>query len=167
VITGRAWKYGKNVNTDVIIPGRYLNLTDPRALAQHAMEDLDPSFAMNVRHGDLIVADTNFGCGSSRESAPAALKAAGVSCIVARSFARIFFRNCINIGLPVLECDEAFAGVAPGDRVEVNLSAGAIRNCRTGLAFQAMPMAAFAHAIMAAGGLLPYAAHRFGKGGAL
>lgn len=162
--TGRVWKYGKNVNTDVILPGRYCHYTDAASLAGHAMEDLDPGFAGGVRPGDIIVADTNFGCGSSREQAPVALKGAGVGCIVARSFARIFFRNCMNIGLPVLECEEAWDALAQGEEVTVDLEAGLIRSLTTGREFRAAPMPDFAREIMAAGGLLAYAARRMGKG---
>ncbi len=125
---GRAFRYGRDVDTDVIIPARYLNTSDPAALAAHAMEDLDPTFAASVTPGDLIVADENFGCGSSREHAPVALKAAGVSCVIAKSFARIFYRNAINMGLPILECPPAVDAIAHGQTVAVDTDKGLIRN---------------------------------------
>jgi 3-isopropylmalate/(R)-2-methylmalate dehydratase small subunit len=153
-INGTVWKYGANIDTDVIIPARYLNNSDPAELAKHCMETVDPDFARQVRPGDIIVADTNFGCGSSREHAPVAIKAAGISCVIAKSFARIFYRNAINIGLPILESAEAVDGAAAGDRLEVDLASGRITNLTKGQAYQAKPYPEFMLAIMAAGGLV-------------
>jgi 3-isopropylmalate dehydratase small subunit len=160
---GRAFKYGDNVDTDVIIPARYLNEADMGALAAHCMEDLDPSFASRVRKGDLIVAGKNFGCGSSREHAPAAIKAAGVSCVVAESFARIFYRNAINIGLAILECPEAAREAEAGDELELDLSAGVVRNVAKGSEHRAKPFPPFMRAIIEAGGLIEYQRERLGK----
>lgn len=153
-IKGRVWKYGANVDTDVIIPARYLNVSDAEELAKHCMEDIDPGFARGVRRGDIIVATTNFGCGSSREHAPLSIKTAGISCVVAKSFARIFYRNSINIGLPILECDEAVDNTDAGDVLEVDLASGEIRNETKGKTFQAKPYPDFMLKIMAAGGLI-------------
>jgi 3-isopropylmalate/(R)-2-methylmalate dehydratase small subunit len=153
---GHVHRYGADVNTDVIIPARYLNTTDPQELAQHCMEDEDPEFVRRVRPGDIIVADTNFGCGSSREHAPIAIRAAGVSCVIARSFARIFYRNAINLALPVLECAEAVEGSEAGDEMEVDLESGAIRNLTRGTAFQAKPFPDFMLELLRAGGLVEY-----------
>lgn len=163
---GRAWVYGDNVNTDVIIPARYLFTTDAQELARHCLEDLDPRFAAEVRPGDVLVAGRNFGCGSSREHAPIAIKAAGVRCVVAASFARIFFRNAINVGLPILECPEAAAAIRHGDQVEVDLTTGEIRDLTTGQAFRARPLPEFVREIVAAGGLIPYARRRLAAAGA-
>jgi 3-isopropylmalate/(R)-2-methylmalate dehydratase small subunit len=154
--TGKIYKFGADVDTDAIIPARYLNTFDPRELAKHCMEDADPAFPARVQPGDIIVADKNFGCGSSREHAPIAIKGAGVSCVVARSFARIFYRNSINIGLPILECDEAIDGIEEGDQIEVDLESGQIINLRTGISYQAQPFPAFMQEIMAKGGLINY-----------
>ncbi len=154
VLRGRAWKYGDNVDTDVIIPARYLATTDPGELARHCLEDLDPSFASAVKSGDFIVAGRNFGCGSSREHAPLAIKAAGVSCVIAGSFARIFFRNAINIGLPILESPEASQDIRSGDELEVDLSRGEIRNLTRGKTYRAKPLPPFIREIVAAGGLM-------------
>ena len=151
---GRAFKYGRDVDTDVIIPARYLNSSDPAFLAQHCLEDLDPTFVERVQPGDIVVAQENFGCGSSREHAPIALKAAGVSVVVAKSFARIFYRNAINIGLPIVECPEAVDGISDGDVVTVDADAGAICNVTTGAAFQAQPFPPFLQEIIQAGGLV-------------
>lgn len=126
--TGRVFKYGDNVDTDVIIPARYLNTSDPKELAAHCMEDIDLDFAKNVQQGDIIVANKNFGCGSSREHAPIAIKESGVSCVIASTFARIFYRNAINIGLPILECDQAVKSIESGDELEVNFDTGVIKN---------------------------------------
>ena len=126
--TGTVFKYGDNVDTDVIIPARYLNTSDPKELASHCMEDIDLDFAKTVQQGDIIVANKNFGCGSSREHAPIAIKESGVSCVIASTFARIFYRNAINIGLPILECDEAVKGIDAGDKLEVNFDTGVIKN---------------------------------------
>ena len=160
--SGRAWKYGDNVDTDVIIPARYLTTTDEAELARHALEDLDPSFASSVTPGDVIVAGTNFGCGSSREHAPVALKGAGVGAVVAASFARIFFRNAINTGLPIVTCPEAAAAIEPGDEVEVDVAAGVVRDVTKGTSFRAEPLPEFVSEIVAAGGLVPWVRHRLG-----
>lgn len=151
---GRVFKYGNNVDTDVIIPARYLNSSEPEYLAAHCMEDIDAGFLKNVKPGDIIVAEDNFGCGSSREHAPIAIKACGISCVIANSYARIFFRNAINIGMPILECPEAVAGISAGDTVEVNFDTGVIRNVTSGKTFQAQPFPPFLQRIIAAGGLL-------------
>ena len=159
-LRGRVHKYGADVNTDVIIPARYLNTIDPQELAAHCMEDIDTEFLRRVRPGDIIVAGANFGCGSSREHAPIAIRAAGISCIVAESFARIFFRNAINLALPVLECREAIAVSDPGDDLEVELETGSIRNITKGLEFQAKPYPPFMLEIIQAGGLIEYTRNR-------
>jgi 3-isopropylmalate/(R)-2-methylmalate dehydratase small subunit len=159
-ITGKVWKYGDNVDTDAIIAARYLNTSDEKELAAHCMEDLDATFADNVQPGDIIVAGANFGCGSSREHAPVAIKAAGVQCVVAQSFARIFFRNAINIGLPILECPEAARAAQSGHALEIDLAAGAIRNLTLGQQYQATPYPAFMLGIIEAGGLIPYTQQR-------
>ena len=148
---GRALCYGDNVDTDVIIPARYLNTSDPGELAAHCMEDIDPDFLQKIKPGDLIVAGRNFGCGSSREHAPLAIKAAGIRCVVARSFARIFYRNAINIGLPIIECDGTFHD---GDALRVELSAGTLTNETTGEQYAFPPFPAFLQRIIEAGGLM-------------
>ena len=150
----KVYKYGNNVDTDVIIPARYLNAPDEKSLASHCMEDIDASFASSVEPGDIVVGGSNFGCGSSREHAPLALKACGVKCVIAKSFARIFYRNAINIGFPILECPEAVDGISPGDRVSVDFQTGAIVNETTGQTFQAAPFPEFVNGIIASGGLL-------------
>ena len=155
-LRGKVHKYGDDVNTDVIIPARYLNVYDPAELAQHCMEDLDPEFLKKVKPGDIIVAGTNFGCGSSREHAPLAIKAAGISCVIARSFARIFYRNAIDIGLPILECEEAVDKTEAGDTLEIELSTGEIVNITRGLTFKAKPYPAFMLELIEAGGLIEY-----------
>ncbi len=159
---GKVWKYGDNVDTDVIIPARYLVTSDPQALAAHCMEDIDETFAKQVQAGDIIVGGRNFGCGSSREHAPISIKAAGVSCIVAESFARIFFRNAINIGLPILESPEAVRDAQKGDVLHVDLLAGQITNTRTGKTYQAAPYPPFVLQIIKAGGLVAYARRQIG-----
>ncbi len=159
-MTGKVHKYGANVDTDAIIPARYLNISDPAGLAKHCMEGIDTQFVQRVRSGDIIVAETNFGCGSSREHAPLAIKACGISCVVARSFARIFFRNAIDIGLPILECDEAVEGTQPGDILEVELETGAIKNVTRGRVFQAKPYPEFMLELIAAGGLIEHTRRR-------
>ncbi len=159
-LRGHVHKYGANVDTDAIIPARYLNLTDPQELAKHCMEDIDPEFVTRVQPGDMIVATTNFGCGSSREHAPLCIKAVGVSCVIAKSFARIFYRNAINIGLPILESDEAVDGTNAGDELEVDLESGAIRNLTKGTTFQAKPYPPFMLELMRAGGLVQYTKER-------
>lgn len=150
----KIYQYGDNVDTDVIIPARYLNAPDEKSLASHCMEDLDASFAAEVKPGDIIVAGSNFGCGSSREHAPIAIKACGVKCVIASSFARIFYRNAINIGFPILECPEAVAGISAGDEVSVDFKTGTIDNLTTGKRFQAAPFPDFIGGIIEYGGLL-------------
>lgn len=159
-LTGKVHKYGANVDTDVIIPARYLNVSDPAELAKHCMEDIDSQFISKVQPGDIIVADTNFGCGSSREHAPLAIKAAGVGCVIAKSFARIFFRNAINIGLPILECDEAAEQTDSGDILEVELASGEIRNLTKGKLFLARPYPDFMLELISAGGLIEHTRRR-------
>lgn len=165
-IAGNAWVYGDNVDTDVIIPARYLSTSDPKLLAPHCMEDIDTTFASSVAPGDIIVAGNNFGCGSSREHAPIAIKAAGVSCVIAGSFARIFFRNAINIGLPILECPEAVVpgAISKGDRIEVDLSTGRIDNVTKGTSFTAQPIPPFLQKLFASGGLVHYVHERLVNG---
>ena len=151
---GKVFKYGDNVDTDVIIPARYLNSIDQKHLASHCMEDIDSNFASGVQHGDIIVGGNNFGCGSSREHAPIAIKASGVSCVIAKSFARIFFRNAINIGLPILECPDAVDGISAGDTAEVDFDSGVIRNLTTGREFRSEPFPEFLQNIIRANGLM-------------
>ena len=153
---GKVFRYGDNVDTDVIIPARYLNTSDPKELAKYCMEDIDKNFAKEVAQGDIIVADKNFGCGSSREHAPIAIKASGISCVIAKSFARIFYRNAINIGLPILECPEAAEGIKKGDLVEVNFDTGLIENKTKGTTYTAQPFPAFMQKIIKANGLVQY-----------
>ena len=153
---GHVFKYGDNVDTDVIIPARYLNVPDPAELAKHCMEDIDKEFVNQVKSGDLIVADKNFGCGSSREHAPLAIKAAGVSCVIAQTFARIFYRNAINIGLPIIECPEASRGIEDGDQVEVDFDSGMIYNRTKGTQFKGQAFPEFMQKIIAAEGLVNY-----------
>lgn len=154
--TGKVFKYGDNVDTDVIIPARYLNSSDPAELAAHCMEDIDKEFVKKVKKGDMIVADKNFGCGSSREHAPLAIKAAGVSCVIAETFARIFYRNAINIGLPIVECPEAAKGIEDGDEVEVDFDSGVITNKTKGTTFQGQAFPEFMQKIIKAEGLVNY-----------
>ncbi len=151
---GTVFKYGDNVDTDVIIPARYLNSSDPAELAGHCMEDIDKDFIKRVKKGDIIVAEKNFGCGSSREHAPIAIKAAGVSCVIAETFARIFYRNAINIGLPIVECPEASRGIEAGDEVEVNFDTGVITNVTRGTSFQGQAFPEFMQKIISAEGLI-------------
>jgi 3-isopropylmalate/(R)-2-methylmalate dehydratase small subunit len=153
---GRVHKYGGNIDTDAIIAARYLNMHEPAELAAHCMEDIDADFVQRVKPGDIIVAGSNFGCGSSREHAPSAIKASGISCVIGKSFARIFFRNAINTGLPLLECSEAADNIKPGDTVEVDLATGAITNLSTGKTFRAKPYPAFMMEIIDSGGLIEY-----------
>ncbi|MBR1870374.1 MAG: 3-isopropylmalate dehydratase small subunit [Kiritimatiellae bacterium] len=155
-IEGSVFKYGDNVDTDVIIPARYLNTPDMGELARHCMEDIDAAFASSVKPGDIIVAGRNFGCGSSREHAPASIKAAGVSCVIASTFARIFYRNALNIGLPILECPEAAEAIAKGDRVSVDFDTGKIVDETTGKVFSAEPFPPFMQDLIRAGGLAAY-----------
>lgn len=159
---GKVFKYGADVNTDVIIPARYMSLSLPDELAKHCMEDIDAEFLSRVEPGDIMVATTNFGCGSSREHAPIAIKAAGISCIIAKSFARIFFRNSINIGLPLLESEEAVDNIEAGDIVEVDLSSGTIKNLNSGKVFTAKPYPDFMAELIANGGLIEYTRKRLG-----
>ena len=154
--SGTVFKYGDNVDTDVIIPARYLNSSDPAELASHCMEDIDKDFVGKVKAGDLIVAEKNFGCGSSREHAPLCLKTAGVSCIIAETFARIFYRNAINIGLPIIECPEAAKGIEAGDEVEVDFDSGKIYDRTKGTEYQGQPFPEFMQKLIAAGGLVNY-----------
>ena len=153
---GIVFRYGDNVDTDVIIPARYLNSSDPKELALHCMEDIDTGFVKNVHQGDIIVADKNFGCGSSREHAPLAIKASGISCVIAKTFARIFYRNAINIGLPIIECPKAAEGISAGDEIEVDFDSGIIRNITTGEEFQGQAFPPFMQKIIAAEGLVNY-----------
>ena len=151
---GTAHKYGRDIDTDVIIPARYLNTSDPSELAKHCMEDLDPGFVGKVEDGDILIADENFGCGSSREHAPISIRAAGVSVVIAKSFARIFYRNAINTGLPIMEAPEAVDGIGDGDTVVVDADSGAITNETTGATFQAQPFPPFVKDIIEKGGLV-------------
>ncbi len=153
---GKAWKFGHDIDTDVIIPARYLNRSEPEHLAAHCMEDADASFAQKVQDGDIIVGGKNFGCGSSREHAPIAIKAAKVKAVIAESYARIFFRNALNIGMPILECPEAVAGIDNGDEVDVDLLAGTIKNVTKKTTFQARPFPPFMQDLIKAGGLISY-----------
>lgn len=157
---GKAFKYGNNVDTDVIIPARYLNTSDPEELASHCMEDIDKDFVKSVRKGDVIVANKNFGCGSSREHAPIAIKASGIYCVIASTFARIFYRNAFNIGLPILECDEAAQGISQGDELDINLATGLIHNISKNETYQAEPLPEFMQNIIAADGLINYIANK-------
>ncbi len=160
LLKGKVHKYGADVDTDAIIPARYLNVSEPAELAKHCMEDIDRDFVSRVKPGDIIMATTNFGCGSSREHAPLAIKAAGVSCIIAKSFARIFFRNAINIGLPLLECDEAVDKTGVSDTLEVELASGKIKNLTKGIAFAARPYPDFMAELISAGGLIEHTKKR-------
>jgi 3-isopropylmalate/(R)-2-methylmalate dehydratase small subunit len=156
IFKGLVYKFGNDIDTDAIIPARYLSTSDPEVLRKHCMEDADPEFPKQVKQGDIIVAGKNFGCGSSREHAPIAIKAAGVSCVVASSFARIFFRNSFNMGLPIFESDEAAEAVSAGDTVEVDADTGMIRDLTTGAQFQAKPIPAFMQELIADGGLMEH-----------
>lgn len=153
---GRVFKYGDNVDTDVIIPARYLNSSDPKELALHCMEDIDKEFVNKVQAGDIMVATKNFGCGSSREHAPIAIKASGISCVIADTFARIFYRNAINIGLPIIECPEAANAISAGDEVEVDFDSGVITDVTTGKTFQGQAFPEFMQKIIDLGGLVNY-----------
>ncbi|MDU5260932.1 MAG: 3-isopropylmalate dehydratase small subunit [Clostridium celatum] len=154
--TGRVFKYGDNVDTDVIIPARYLNTSDPKELAAHCMEDIDLDFAKEVQEGDIIVANKNFGCGSSREHAPIAIKESGISCVIASTFARIFYRNAINIGLPILECDQAVKSIEAGDKLEVNFDTGIIKNLTKNEEYQGQAFPEFMQKIINSNGLIGY-----------
>lgn len=153
---GRCWKFGADINTDLIIPGRYLNITDHQELAKHCMEDLDANFASKVQKGDIIVADKNFGCGSSREHAPIAIKAAGLSCVIAKSFARIFYRNAFNVGLLLMICPEAVEDIDVNDEVEIDIHTDNIKNITKNKTYQAEPIPTFINDIIAHGGLMNY-----------
>ncbi len=155
-VSGKTHKYGDNVDTDVIIPARYLNTPDAQELAKHCMEDIDAGFAARVRPGEIMVAGRNFGCGSSREHAPLAIKACGVACVIAATFARIFYRNALNIGLPILECPEAAAAIKAGDAVSVDFDTGVITDETTGQTFRGEPFPPFMQELIAAGGLAAY-----------
>ena len=164
MVTGKVFKYGDNVDTDVIIPARYLNAPSPEELAKHCMEDIDASFATMVKPGDIMVGGANFGCGSSREHAPISIRACGVRCVIAASFARIFYRNAINIGFPILECPEAAAAIQNGDTVSVDFATGKIIDETTGETFQAVALPPFIEKIVEHNGLLPYLKARMEKG---
>jgi 3-isopropylmalate/(R)-2-methylmalate dehydratase small subunit len=164
-LKGKAWKFGNDVDTDAIIPARYLNTSDPEELGRHCMEDADPEFSGKVSTGDLIVAGKNFGCGSSREHAPVSIKAVGVSAVIAESFARIFYRNSFNKGLPILEAPEAVAGIQSGDEVEVDLDQGLIKNLTSGITYQAQPTPPFMRELLDAGGLVPYVRNKAASAG--
>lgn len=169
VLEGNAWRYGRDIDTDVIIPARYLTATTAEELGTHCLEDLDPDFVRKVRPGDIIVAEENFGSGSSREHAPLAIKGCGVSCVIASSFARIFYRNAINVGLPILECPEAVEEVETGHRLRVDLERGTVENLTTGNKFRAQPFPDFMREIISRGGLVEYVRERLRerkKGGA-
>ena len=156
ICEGKVWRYGDNVDTDVIIPARYLNTADPKELAVHCMEDIDTSFAGQVRPGDIVVADRNFGCGSSREHAPVAIKASGITCVVASSFARIFYRNAINIGLPLVELGDEVKNIKAGHALRIDLAQGILENTSTGQTFKVQPLPGFIRDIAQAGGLINY-----------
>ena len=164
MVSGKVFKYGDNVDTDVIIPARYLNAPSPEELAKHCMEDIDASFATMVKPGDIIVGGANFGCGSSREHAPISIRACGVRCVIAASFARIFYRNSINIGFPILECPEAAAAIQNGDTVSVDFATGKIVDETNGETFQAVALPPFIEKIVEHNGLLPYLKARMEKG---
>lgn len=153
-VQGKVFRYKDNVDTDVIIPARYLNTSDPAQLAEHCMEDIDKDFVKNVKKGDIIVAEKNFGCGSSREHAPIAIRAAGIDCVIACTFARIFYRNAVNIGLPIVECPEAVSEIKAGDEVSVDFDTGTITNITTGKTFHGQPYPPFMQNIMEQGGLV-------------
>lgn len=155
-VEGKAWKFGDDVDTDAIIPAIYLDTVDPKEMATHCMEGIDPDFVDKIAPGDIIVADKNFGCGSSREHAPISIKAAEISCVIAKSFARIFYRNTINIGFPILECEEAAAKISEGDQIEVDLASGTITNLTKNETYKAQPFPEFMQQIIAAGGLMNY-----------
>jgi len=159
-LRGRVWKFGADVDTDAIVPARYLNTSDPAELAKHCMEDADPEFLRKMAPGDVILAGKNFGCGSSREHAPIAIKAAGVSCVIAKSFARIFYRNAFNMGLPIFESPEASSGIEQGDEVEVDADEGRIRNLTRGTEYRVAPIPPFMQELIADGGLMAHIAKK-------
>ena len=162
-LEGKAWKFGDDVNTDEIIPAVYLDTVDPKEMATHCMEGIDPDFVEKITPGDIMVADKNFGCGSSREHAPIAIKAAGISCVIAKSFGRIFYRNAINMGFPILECEEAALKITEGDQLEVDLTTSTITNHTKNETYKAQPFPEFMQQIMAAGGLMNYVMARQGE----
>ena len=162
-LRGRAHKYGKNVDTDVIIPGKYCNIIDPAELGKHALEGIDAEFTSRMKAGDVIVADTNFGCGSSREVAPIAIKGSGAAAVVAKSFARIFYRNALNIGLPIFESAEAVDGIEAGDEIELEPASGIIRNITKGTEYRSAEFPPFMRALIDAGGLVPYVEARLAQ----
>jgi 3-isopropylmalate/(R)-2-methylmalate dehydratase small subunit len=159
-LNGKVWKYGDNIDTDAIIPARYLNMSTAEELAMHCMEDVDTSYAVQVKPGDIIVGGENFGCGSSREHAPLAIKGSGASCVIAKSFARIFYRNSINIGLPILACPKAVQDIEKGDHLSVDLTVGLITNLRSGNTYTTTPFPDFIMDIIRAGGLIPFTKER-------
>jgi 3-isopropylmalate/(R)-2-methylmalate dehydratase small subunit len=161
---GRVWKYGKDVNTDVILPGRYLDSYEPDYLASHAMEDLDPTFSREIQEGDIVVAETNFGCGSSREQAASCLRYCGVQAVVAKSFARIFYRNAINQGIAVIECPECVDSMSKGDEIDIDIAAGTIQNITTGQSIQFKALPPFVMEIINTGGLVEYLKRKLGDG---
>ncbi len=162
IIKGKTWKFGNDIDTDAIIPARYLNTSDPAELAKHCMEDADKEFPNKVGKGDIIVAGKNFGCGSSREHAPVAIKAVGVSCVIARDFARIFYRNSFNIGLPIFESSEASSDIEQGNTVEIDADKGVIKNITKGKTYKVKPIPAFMQELVAAGGLMAYGKAKYG-----
>ncbi len=155
-MSGKAWKYGSNIDTDVITPGQYLNISDPAELAKHCMEGIDKEFTRKIKPGDIIVAGENFGCGSSREHAPLAIKASGISCVITKSVARIFFRSSINIGLPIIECTEASDDIREGDEIEIDYKSGVIKNLTNQNRYQFSSFPPFIEEIISSGGLIPY-----------
>jgi 3-isopropylmalate dehydratase small subunit len=160
IIKGKTWKFGTNIDTDAIIPARYLNTSDPEELARHLMEDADPDFPKKVKRGDIIVAGSNFGCGSSREHAPIAIKASGIQAVIATSFARIFYRNTFNIGLPIFESPEASIGISEGDEVEIDADKGTIKNLTRDEEYEANPIPPFMQELIKAGGLIEWTKKR-------
>lgn len=159
-VEGKAWKFGSDIDTDGIIPARYLVSSDAAELAKHCMEDVDREFVHKIDPGDIIVADKNFGCGSSREHAPIAIKTAGISCVIAKSFARIFYRNAFNMGLPIIECPEAVDRIEQGDKLRIELSEGTISNLTKGESYQAIPIPPFMQELLTCGGLMNYVSER-------
>lgn len=162
-ISGKVWKFGDDVDTDVIIPARYLNTSDPQELARHCMEDADPSFSKKVSAGDIIVAGKNFGCGSSREHAPISIKASGIACVIASSFARIFFRNAFNTGLPIFECKDASLKIMEGDEISVDFESGLIENLTRNEQYKAQPIPKFMQELLSEGGLVNYVKRKMKK----
>jgi 3-isopropylmalate/(R)-2-methylmalate dehydratase small subunit len=162
ILKGKAWKFGDNINTDLIIPARYLNTTDPEELARHVMEDVDPDFYKKVKTGGIIIGGKNFGCGSSREHAPIAIKASGIQAVIAQSFARIFYRNAFNIGLPIFESPEASEGISEGDEIEIQGDKGIIKNLTKRAEYTASPIPPFMEELITAGGLMEWVKKRQG-----